>query len=60
VNAALVLDQEIDKRVMEAVTKNEESFARYIAYLFGRHLAHDPIFADAILGVIKRNQPKKE
>lgn len=57
---ALLLEEEIDKRVMEAITKNEEAFARYIAFIFGRHLMHDPAFVDAVLGAIKRNQSKKE
>lgn len=59
-NAALLLDEEIDKRVMDAVYRNEEAFARYIAFIFGRHLMHDPTFVDAVQAVIQRREAKKE
>jgi len=60
VNAALLLEDQIDKRIMESIVKNEESFARYIAYLFGRHLIHDPVFADAVMQVVKKHAATKE
>jgi len=59
-NAALLLDEEVEKRVMDIVLNNEETFTRYVGYIFARHLSRHPTFEDAVMDIIKKHAAKKE
>jgi hypothetical protein len=59
-NAALLLDEAVEERVMDIVLNNEETFARYIGYIFARHLSRHPDFEGAVMRIVKQHAAKKE